>query len=70
MARGARNNIWFIDRNDNSILDMDEDSKDEEDEDYVDDRSSTDSTSHRSEHDNTPSHTYPTHHPIAGLMEN
>ena len=66
---GAKDDIWFIERNNNSIINIDEDSEDEEDEDCVDDESSTDSISYTSEHNNTPAHTYPTHHSIVGVMD-
>ena len=46
MSRGARSGIWLTDRNNNPILEIDENSEDKEDEDYVDNESSTDSTTY------------------------
>ena len=36
MVRGARNGIWFTDRNNDPILEIDEDSDDDNDDNYVD----------------------------------
>ena len=75
MARGARYGIWFTERNNNPILEIDKYSDDNNDEDNVDDESSTESNDYTSEHENNIdqnggiAHTYPTRHPIAGVVE-